>query len=402
MTAVAAGSSHSVALKNDGTVWTWGDNRRGQLGMGGSDSNVHSTPAQVPGLTDVTAVSARGTFTLALKSDGTVWSWGSNHITETDGSSLGGLGDGTNKQHNSPVEIIKDVKKIAAGIAHALVLKNDGTIWGWGNNFSGQLGDGTNVTPRLSPVKAVNITDIKDISLGRFHSLVLKNDGTVWGWGNGLVGQLGDGKRNSVNTPVKAAGLTDVKVISTGENHSLAVRENGEIWLWGNNSNTSPLGVGTSETVQDSPARLTSLTGIKTASAGSSSNIALKDNGTLWAWGGNGSGQLGDGKTSSRSTPGEIGINIGTASPPKMVTSSLPGGTVGTAYSQTLKADGSGPMTWSIESGTLPNGLVLSPIKGTITGTPAASGPFALVLKATNSEGSATVEITLTISEARR
>jgi alpha-tubulin suppressor-like RCC1 family protein len=143
---LAGGSRFTVLVKPDGTVWTWGQNQEGQLGDGTTTNRT--VPAPVPGLSDVVAVAAGGHFVLALKSDGTVWAWGQN--------SNGELGDGTNTRQTSPVQLsLTDVIAIAAGHNHGLALKSDGTVWAWGYNGWGQFGNGT-ATPSSTPVAVTN------------------------------------------------------------------------------------------------------------------------------------------------------------------------------------------------------------------------------------------------------
>ncbi|MEN6349224.1 MAG: immunoglobulin-like domain-containing protein [Syntrophomonas sp.] len=209
--AVAAGANHSLAIMgSDGSVWAWGCNDRGQLGDGTNTS--HSTPTKVPGLSGITAISAtfRGDHSLAVAGDGSVWAWGANDY--------GQLGDGTKTDRNTPVKVLGlDGVKIVAVIAghrHSLALASDGTVWGWGNNFDGQVGDGvataaeTNVNTSAS--KVVGLTGATAIAVGGFHSLALKNDGTVWAWGANRIGQLGTGDSDFHSTPAQVQGAGEV------------------------------------------------------------------------------------------------------------------------------------------------------------------------------------------------
>ena len=225
VTVIATGDEWSVALKSDGTVWAWGDNFYGQLGDGTTEQR-HS-PVQVSDLDGVAAIVAGGAHSLALKSGGTVWAWGDNWN--------GALGDGTTDERRSPVQVsnLTAVTTIAAGGYHSLALKSDGTVWAWGSNWKGQLGDKT-TTNRLMPVQVTALADSISISGGYFHSLALRSDGTVWAWGWNRKGQLGDGTTIDRDAPVQVVNpsdptgyLTGVIVISSGHysEHSLAIEK---------------------------------------------------------------------------------------------------------------------------------------------------------------------------------
>ncbi len=165
MTAIAAGEAHTVALKSDRTVWTWGANSSGQLGHGGTTNKTK--PVQVGSLSDVTAIAAGSAHTVALKKDGTVRAWGDN--------SSGQLGHGDNSQKNSPVDVKKlsDVMAIAAGNAHTVAVKNDGTIWAWGSNSNGQLGDGTTTDANIR-VEVSGLSGAIAITAGYQHTVAIK------------------------------------------------------------------------------------------------------------------------------------------------------------------------------------------------------------------------------------
>ena len=163
--AISAGNYDTVALKADGTVWAWGENTSGQLGIGTRDWDSHPVPAQVLGLTGVTAIVMGSSHTLAIRADRTLWAWGYN------GS--GQLGDGTTKEQWSPKQVpgMTDIVSIAAQSEHSFAVKSDGTLWGWGNNGRGQLGDGTD-TRRLSPVYI--LSDVSFVVTGQRHTMAIK------------------------------------------------------------------------------------------------------------------------------------------------------------------------------------------------------------------------------------
>ena len=293
---VAGGSSHSVALCSDGSVWSWGHNANGQMGNGTTNYGVTlgGDPVQASGLSEITQIAAGNSHSLALKADGSVWAWGSN--------SYGQLGDGTMTQRNTPVQVsgLGEVTQIAAGNNHSLALKADGSVWGWGYNAYGQLGDGTTVN-RNTPVAVSDLGEITQIAAGHLHSLALKADGSVWGWGHNYYGQLGDGTSIDRNTPVQASGLSGVTQIAAGYLHSLAVKTDGTLWAWGYNV-SGQLGDGTT-TQRDTPVQINSLSGITQIAAGMQHSLAAKEDGTLWAFGSNDYGQLGDGTAAQSHTP---------------------------------------------------------------------------------------------------
>jgi len=334
--AIAGGQLHSLALKEDGTVLAWGYNEQGQLGDGTNTSS--STPVQVQDpndlsgyLSGVADIAAGSSHSLALKEDGTVWAWGSNRVNE--------LGDGTNDNSTQPVRVmnLSEVWAIAAGSSHNLALKNDGTVWAWGNNtsgresplfgsVSGQLGD--DEIPRSStPVQVGGLPDgILAVAAGLAYNLALKNDGTVWAWGLNDVGQLGDGTNTDTSTPVRVSELDGVRAIAAGGSNGLALKEDGTVWAWGSNR-FGQLGDGTSTdgavttceitqvglttpsscTDSNTPVQASELDGIEAIAAGGSHGLALKEDGTVWTWGFNQAGQLGNG-TYTLGTP-TVGIN---------------------------------------------------------------------------------------------
>ena len=243
--AVSIGGAHSIALDTTagGNVWSWGLNGSGQLGDGTVVSKT--SPAQVlvsvdgPALAGVKAIAAGGNHSLAIAADDTVWAWGLN--------SSGQLGDGSVVTTSSPVQVsaLTGVTAIAAGGAFSLALK-DGNVWAWGNNSNGQLGDNSFVSSP-SPVQVVMLNEstpelddtiaisgITAIAAGGSHALALKDDGTIYAWGYNVFGQLGDGTVTSRNVAVEVIMPGEVTAISAGLDHSLAVID-GAVYAWGYN-----------------------------------------------------------------------------------------------------------------------------------------------------------------------
>ena len=289
--AMAAGYWHTFALKQDGTVWAWGWNDEGQLGNGTYTSS--STPVQVGGLSNMTAITGGEEHTVALRQDGTVWAWGYNEDGE--------LGNGTYTSSSTPVQVsvLSNVTAIAAGEYHAVALKQDGTVWAWGWNGNGQLGDGTQTN---SPTPIQVFSGVTAITAGSYHTVAQKQDGTVWAWGWNATGQLGDGTLTDRLTPVQVSGLsTNVTEIEGGENHTVARKLDGTVWAWGYNE-YGRLGDGTT-TDRLTPIQVSGLYNMTDIEAGDEHTVALKQDGTVWAWGANWYGQLGNGTYTDSSTP---------------------------------------------------------------------------------------------------
>lgn len=290
---VAASGFHSLAVREDGTVWAWGNNEYGQLGIDSAEVIDHSAPLPVPGLENVIDVSAGPIHTVAINQGGNIWAWGSNQG--------GQLGDGTNTDRTTPVMLtgITDVTTVSAGLRHTLALTENGTAWAWGWNSVGQLGDGTK-SNRTSPVKISSLTTVSAVAAGQDFSLALKLNGSVWAWGDNTYGQLGDGTTANHSAPAQVIGLTGVKAISAGYGHALALKQDGTVLAWGYNY-FGQLGDGR-DSNRHSPAQIAGLSGVIAISAGTGHSLALKQDGTVWAWGSNLQGELGIGTDTPNST----------------------------------------------------------------------------------------------------
>ncbi|GGG17668.1 fibronectin type III domain-containing protein [Paenibacillus aceti] len=289
--AVGNQNRHVAAIKEDGTVLTYTYyNYGGEAGDGTTEMKY--TPVLAVGLTDVISVAAGYDYTVALKNDGTVWAWGSN--------SQGQLGDGTTINRSIPVQVegISNVVAVAAGDNHTVALKNDGTVWSWGFGDSGRLGDGSAVLHNIPvPTQVPGLNNIKAVTAGDSHTLVLDNNGEVWGFGRNSYGQLGIGNKSSPQTtPVRIEGLIASSIVAGG-NHSLALKPDGTVMAWGKNwSGEIGDGLGGSiGSVQLKPTQVLNLTGVDSIAAGNEHSIALKSDGTLWTWGDNTFDQIGTG-----------------------------------------------------------------------------------------------------------
>ena len=287
------GHGHNATLKGDGTVWAWGYNYHGQLGDGTNVDRI--APMQVQGLTGVTSIAAGAEHTMALKSDGTVWVWG--------GNSYGQLGIGTITNCTVPVQVpgLSGVTSIVAGPYNSVVFKSDGTVLAWGFNGFGQLGDGT-TTDRSIPVQVQGLAGVTSITAGMYHIVALKSDGTVLAWGYNNVGQLGDGTTTDRSVPVQVQGLAGVTSIAAGQYHTVALKSDGTVLAWGYNAQ-GQLGNGSFTRNSTTPMRVQGLVGVISIAAGLTYTMSLKSDGTVWTWGRNDYGQLGDGTTTHRETP---------------------------------------------------------------------------------------------------
>lgn len=291
VSAIDAGSEYTLALLTNGTVWTWGSNANG-LGNGSTMSPV---PVQVIGLTGITQVSAYQQHSLALKQDGTVWAWGDN--------ASGQLGDGTTVSRSLPVQIpaLAGITDIATGDQFSMALSADGQLYTWGHGAKGQLGSGSRKS-RSTPDVVSGLPPIEKIYAGNRQAFAVDVNGDVWAWGDNKFGELGDGTGDLQLSPVKITGLPDISQISVGKTHSLALSADGTVWTWGVNRN-GVNGVGGNNTTYLEPVQIPTLQNIVYVEAGPTQSFAIDADGTVWVWGNNAFGQLGDGTTKNQPVP---------------------------------------------------------------------------------------------------
>jgi hypothetical protein len=309
--ALSGGTYHSLGLLSNGIAMAWGNDEFGQLGTTATPSNV---PQPVSGLRGVSGISAGVFHSLAVLSNGTVRAWGLN--------SQGELGDGTTEgpehcaatQPCSKVPIavggLSAVEAVSAGFDHSLALLSDGTVKAWGNNGSGQLGNGTTERSAV-PVEVKGLTEVIAIAAGNDFSLALLKGGTVEAWGFNGNGQLGDGKSESSDVPVAVSGLSGVTAISaaSGGTHSLALLGSGTVEAWGGNA-FGQLGDGTTED-KHVPTPVSGLSGASGIAAGGRHSLAVLGNGTVQAWGSDELEQLGDGMTKNNPLPKAVAGVVG-------------------------------------------------------------------------------------------
>jgi alpha-tubulin suppressor-like RCC1 family protein/tRNA A-37 threonylcarbamoyl transferase component Bud32 len=297
-TSIATGWVHSLALRSDGTVWAWGRSSNGQLGLGSLTSSA--VPRRVPRLGRVVTIASGFDHSFAIDSEGAAWAWGANFT--------GQLGIGSKADSTLPVRIpgLSHVVSIDGGGAHSIAALADGTVWTWGYNSNGQLGASTGDTTH--PVQVRGLSGVTAVAAGGAFSLALKSDGTVWGWGMNWSGQLGDGSNSDTVSPVRAAGLTRIVAIAAGDAYTLALKADGTVWAWGDGKE-GELGIGPYVTARV-PMRITGLSDVVAVSASSHQRVghslAVKADGSVWAWGANWSGQLGNGNTADSNVPIQV------------------------------------------------------------------------------------------------
>jgi alpha-tubulin suppressor-like RCC1 family protein len=291
-----AGNSYTAAIKTDGTLWTWGRGVFGQLGT--NDITDRSTPVTTfAGGTNWKQVSCDGGHMSAIKTDGTLWTWGAG--------ANGRLGNNATTDRSTPVTTFAggtNWKQVSCGGADTAAIKTDGTLWTWGNGAAGTLG--TNDTAnRNTPVTTfAGGTNWKQVSSGG-NIAAIKTDGTLWTWGAGANGRLGNNATTDRSTPVTTfAGGTNWKQVSSGVGHKAAIKTDGTLWTWGRGLEGQ---LGTNDKTQRNTPITTFAGGTnwKQVGSGNFHTAAIKTDGTLWTWGAGANGRLGTNDTTDRSTP---------------------------------------------------------------------------------------------------
>ena len=367
--------SHTLALKPDGSLWAWGRNASGALGDGTNTDK--SLPIKI-GTATWSHISVGSEFSLAIKSDGTLWAWGEN--------AFGQLGIGSPFNKNTPIQVGVDKwLSVSAGIYHATGIKSDGTLWAWGYNYLGRLGTGDE-NDRNTPTQ-IDAGKWLSVSAGAVHNMGIKSDGTRWSWGVNSSGELGTGGTADINIPTKV-GTDKWLSLSAGSGHTLGIKKDSTLWVWGLNAD-GRLGLGP-ETfnilrVLSTPTQI-GTDKWRIAGAGSSHSAGIKSTGTLWTWGSNNFGELGNGGGSFVIAPIQIGtetnwtqvhassstLALKCTTAACSLTPSLSGGTtvfIGATITLTGSAT-TGTKTWTSSNtavATVVNGVVKGFAEGTVT-----------------------------------
>jgi alpha-tubulin suppressor-like RCC1 family protein len=299
---IAGGYAHTLAIKTDGTLWAWGAGTYGRLGLG--NTTYYSSPVQVGALTNWKQVSAAGINSAAVKTDGTLWTWGYN--------GTGQLGLGNTTTYSSPKQVgaLTDWSFISIFGSQAYAIKTDGTLWSWGQSAGvGALGLNNN-TYYSSPKQVGALTNWATVTGLQYAAVAVKTDGTLWSWGYNNNGQLGRGNTTNYSSPKQIGALTAWLRISGGNYHCVSIKTDGTLWSWGAN-NYGQLGLGSSGSYVASPNQVGALTTWSVPSSGYNMSSCLKTDGTIWIWGSNFAGQLGQGNTTNRSSPVQVGALTG-------------------------------------------------------------------------------------------
>ncbi|MCU6710652.1 RCC1 repeat- and reductase domain-containing protein [Paenibacillus sp. J5C_2022] len=286
---ISMGFGKSAVIDDNESLWVWG----------GLNTEVSYASSSQPELIPLSGVvdAHVGSYNMALLKDGTVWTWSGSHVAT-------GAGQLVDTNDLTALSSLQNIVQIAGGASHQLALQDNGTVWAWGSNAFGQLGyEGT--AHSSVPVQVAGLSDIVAVSATGYHSLALTADGHVWAWGANDFGQAGNGTAVHSPTPVLVEGLQQVQAVSAGFYHSIALLQDGTLMAWGQN-NYGELGSGMADSYSDKPVAVSLLNDVKSVSAGMYYNLALKSDGSVWAWGANQYGQSGTGIPQHQSVPVQV------------------------------------------------------------------------------------------------
>jgi alpha-tubulin suppressor-like RCC1 family protein len=316
--AIAAGSSFTMALGVDGNVYAWGPPTLDELGTPGTTNVL--VPTRVSGIASIRAIAAGGTHGFALHADGTVYAWGRNFDGELGRGFVSENGSGPARVQMAPNTPLTNVISISSGARHGAAVRDDGTVWTWGSNESGELGDPSRVTipddntsPGNRAAKVPNLTNVRTISSKGYQLFAVQAFRHVYDWGNNNLGRLGNPSNTSAfsSVPVPVTGLPATKAISASCSHALALAADGNVWGWGDNV-WGQLGSAVTQTSTATPTAL-GLSNVVAIAAGCVTSVALKSDGSVWVWGYGQYGAIGNGSTNSTPIPTKVNLFYQTA-----------------------------------------------------------------------------------------
>ncbi|MGM9641177.1 MAG: S-layer homology domain-containing protein, partial [Faecousia sp.] len=292
VSSVALGLFHSAAVTTDGSLYVWGNNSHGQVGNGTTNDQI--TPVKV--LSNVSYIAVGYEHTAAITTNGDLYVWGFNHF--------GQVGNETTTDQEIPVKVLSNVSSVSLGSYLSAAITTDGSLYVWGDNFYGKVGNGT-MDDQKVPIKV--LSNVSSVALGFFHSAAVTTDGSLYVWGDNSSGQVGNGavadqKVSPVKQPVKI--LDSISSITLGAEHSAAITEDRSLYTWGDN-NYGQVGNGTTED-RNTPAKM--LSNVSSISFGNFHSAAITSDGSLYVWGYNANGQVGNGTTEDQLTPYQIVI----------------------------------------------------------------------------------------------
>ena len=298
----------NFAIQSNGTLWGWGFNQYGQIGNN-TNTTPQSSPTQVGFFSTWSQVTPGKYQTLGILSNGTLWAWGNNSYGQlglNDLASTNGPGG-----YSKPIQILpfstSQINPYNYGNDVNIIIQSNGTLWGWGNGSNNQLGLNDNVI-RSSPIQIGSLSTWTQIANGYFDTLAIQSNGTLWSWGYNSFGLLGLSDTTNRSTPTQVGTLSVWTQVSSGTYPILAIQSNGTLWSWGAND----LGqLGQSDTTDRySPIQVGALSTWKQVACGYKHVLALQSDGTLWSWGANGNGQLGQSNTTNRYSPVQVGTSL--------------------------------------------------------------------------------------------